>query len=76
MPCKRSSKTLGKAKVVDWKTRLETAVVKKTIAVRRTSAALASAETCVVVAPPELATLGFVCRAVAAARMSSRTCHQ
>ncbi len=32
IPCRRSSKTLGSANVVDWKTMLETAVVRKTMA--------------------------------------------
>ncbi len=43
MPPSRSSNTFGSAKVVDWKTMLDTAVVKKTMAETRTSSALTSA---------------------------------
>ena len=41
-PCRRSSKIFGKAKVVDWNTRLETAVVRNTIAVMRSISAFMS----------------------------------
>ena len=40
MPCSRSSKILGNAKVVDWKMMLETAVVTNTITETRSSSAL------------------------------------
>ena len=39
-PRSRSSKTFGKANVVDWKMMLETAVVRKTMIEMRRSAAL------------------------------------
>lgn len=39
MPERRSSKTFGRANVVDWKTMLETAVVRNTIADTRMSSA-------------------------------------
>ena len=44
MPPRRSSNTLGSAKVVDWKTMLETAVVRNTIIETRSSSALRSAK--------------------------------
>ena len=40
MPCRRSSKIFGSAKVVDWKTMLETAVAANTITETRSSIAL------------------------------------
>src|SRR5262249_18339096 len=45
MPPSRSSNTLGRAKVVDWKTMLDTAVVRNTIIDTRKSNALMSAGT-------------------------------
>ncbi len=44
MPPRRSLNTCGKANVVDWKTRLDTAAVKKMIAVSRISVARISAD--------------------------------
>ena len=43
MPPRRSSNTLGSANVVDWKTMLDTAVVRNTMADTRSSSALTSA---------------------------------
>jgi len=60
IPCSRSSNTLGRAKVVDWKTMLETAVVKKTMADTRNSSALMSAGTSFATAGPLLRTLGVL----------------
>ena len=44
MPPRRSSNTLGSANVVDWKTMLDTAVVRNTIMDTRRSSALTSGE--------------------------------